>query len=127
MMSPSVDQSLQQALSEFESTLDKDQTRELHQIATRPDVFSVIKLTTELDEKNSERRTHSVGTRLSKILKSVQEFACVVDQFVSSNPRIAGLVWGSVKFTMLVSCYLDACQCTRVLTYPGRIEFLVLF
>ena len=40
------------------------------------------------------------------VLQSIQQFSSVVDTFVQANSGIAALVWGSVKFTMLVSSRL---------------------
>lgn len=102
MASPSVDQSLQEALFEFQAALDADQRKRLHEIKAVPDSDAVIKLTIELDTQNTQRRRRSVATRISKVLGTVQQFCSVVDTFVSSHPTTAALVWGSVRLTMLV-------------------------
>lgn len=60
-------------------------------------------LTKEIDDANAKQRHNCVGVRLFTFLESVQQFSSVVDTFVSSNPSIAALVWGSIKFTFLVS------------------------
>jgi hypothetical protein len=36
------------------------------------------------------------------MLQSIRDYSAIIDTFVSSNPVIAALVWGSVKLTMLV-------------------------
>ena len=100
--SPRVDQSLQEALDEFQAALNADQKKRLEDIKTVPGADAVMKLTTELDTQNAQRRSRSVATRLSRIIESVQQFSSIVGTFVSSNPSIAALVWGSVKLTMLV-------------------------
>lgn len=101
-MAASVDQSLQQAIREFEGALSPDQNKQLQAIKAVPDEAAVITLTAQLDEKNAQRRTSCVASRLYTLLQSVQQFTTIVDTFVSSHPNIAALVWGSVKLTMLV-------------------------
>ncbi len=51
---------------------------------------------------NATRRSRCVSSRLFGILQSVQDFSTIADTFVSSHPEIAALVWGTVKFTILV-------------------------
>ena len=46
-----------------------------------------------------------MGPRLITFLESVQQFSGIVDVFVSSNPQMAALVWGGVKFALLVGFY----------------------
>jgi hypothetical protein len=72
-----------------------------------PDATAVIILTAEIDNQNAKRRSRGVATRLFGFLESVQQFSSVVDTFVSSNPSIAALVWGSVRFALLVGWVLD--------------------
>lgn len=103
MASLIVDKLLQEALDDFQAALTVDQRKRLRELETVPDFNAVIKFTTELDAQNAQRRSPSVASRISKVLESVQQFAQIVDTFVSSNPSIAALVWGSVKLTMLVS------------------------
>lgn len=102
MASSSVDQSIQEALEDFQAALSEDQKKRLQEFKNVPDSNAVIKFTTELDTQNAQRRSCSVAGRLFKVLQSIQQFSEVVDTFVSSNPSIAALVWGSVKLTMLV-------------------------
>jgi hypothetical protein len=98
--------SLQSAISEFRNVLSDHQKDQLDKIKAVPDAASVIVFTAELDAKDLNRRGRSTATRLYSILGSIQQFSSVVDTFVSSNPNISALVWGSVQLTMLVSlCY----------------------
>jgi hypothetical protein len=67
-----------------------------------PDPAAVFILTAEIDSENAKRRSQCVGIRIFSFLESVQQFSGIVDTFVSSNPAIAALVWGSIKFALLV-------------------------
>lgn len=80
-----------------------EQKNRLHGTAAIPDAPAIIAFTTQLDNENAKRRSRCVATRLLTFLQSIQQFTTVVDTFVSSNPAIAALVWGSVKFAILVS------------------------
>ena len=89
------------ALSDFEAVLNEEQKSRF--TATRtPDVNAAIKLAIEIDHDNASRRSRCLGTRLIKFLEGVQQFSSVIGTFVSSNPQIAALVWGSVKLSLLV-------------------------
>jgi hypothetical protein len=102
LKSLSVDQPLRSALRDFQDILSPEQKRDLLAQATVPDAAAVIILTAEIDRENAKRRSRGVATRLFSFLESVQQFSTIVDTFVSSNPSIAALVWGSVKFAILV-------------------------
>ncbi|KAI9767042.1 MAG: hypothetical protein M1840_006001 [Geoglossum simile] len=107
LKSPSVDEPLRLALREFQDILSPDQQKDLLARAAVPDAAAVIILTAEIDSENAKRRSRGVATRLFSFLESVQQFSSIVDTFVSSNPQIAALVWGSVKFALLVGLVLD--------------------
>ena len=83
--------------------LTHDQKHRLQRIAAVPDAPAVIAFTTQLDNENAKRGSRCVATRLLTFLQSIQQFTTVVDTFVSSNPAIPALVWGSVKLAVLVS------------------------
>lgn len=100
---PPVDQSLLKALYDFQEILDPDQKKKFLSQSSAPDASAAIILTTEIDNENAKRRSRCVAARILSFLESVQQFCSVVETFVSSNPKIAALVWGSVKFVMLVS------------------------
>lgn len=94
---------LQSSLRELEKTLPPDDLKLLYSVNAKPDTTAVIAFTAQLDDKNAQRCSRCVASRLFTILESVQQFSGVVDIFVSSNPGIAGLVWGSVKLSLLAS------------------------
>ena len=99
----SVTKSLEVALSEFGSVLTDDERKQLQQIKGVPDASAALVFTARLDSSNSTRRGKSIGARAYSMLQSIQQFSTIVDTFVSANPGIAALVWGSVKLTILVS------------------------
>ncbi|MCJ1347169.1 hypothetical protein MMC31_005390 [Peltigera leucophlebia] len=94
---------LQEALDKFEAVLTPEQKESLQNIATVPDPAAIIAFTTQLDDENAKRRSRCVATRLLKFLQSIQQFSTVVDTYVSSNPAIPALVWGSVKLAVLLT------------------------
>jgi hypothetical protein len=63
-MSITVDHSLQEAIREFQGALTQDQKAQLRAIKAVPDAAAVITFTAQLDEKNAQRRTSGVATRL---------------------------------------------------------------
>ncbi|MCJ1230797.1 hypothetical protein MMC12_007471, partial [Toensbergia leucococca] len=104
---------LGQALSEFESLINHEQKIQLHSFSSEiPDATAVMKLTSEIDRKNSNRRSRCIGSRLTNILESVQQFTTVIDVSIgSSQSNIAALTWGGVKLALLAannfSSYFD--------------------
>ncbi|KXJ84776.1 hypothetical protein Micbo1qcDRAFT_73077 [Microdochium bolleyi] len=103
---------LEDALAGFQAALSEGQREELHEIKKNhviPDADAVLVFTARLDAINRQRRGKSTSTRLHSLLSSVADFCAVMtdgrpcnvaDTLVSSNPEVAALVWGSVKFTM---------------------------
>lgn len=91
------------ALDNFDAVLTPEQKEYLQRIAAVPDVTAIIAFTTQLDNEYAKRGGRCVATRLFGILQSIQQFTTVVDTFVSSNPAIPALIWGSVKLAVLVS------------------------
>jgi hypothetical protein len=114
---------LQDALVEFQSILSDSEKVQLKNLKQVPDADAVLTFTASLDRMNPNRRGRSVATRLYSFLQSVQQFTGVVDVFVSSNPSVAALVWGSVRFTMMVRRPIS-CLLRSLLTYG---KFMVNF
>ncbi|MCJ1348387.1 hypothetical protein MMC31_006619 [Peltigera leucophlebia] len=94
---------LKTALGNFEAVLTHEQKARLRSIAAVPDATAVIAFTTQLDNENARRGSRCVASRLFTFLQSIQQFTTVVDTFVSSNPAIPALVWGSVKLAVLLT------------------------
>ncbi|KAI6753938.1 hypothetical protein HG530_013114 [Fusarium avenaceum] len=95
--------SLEQALRTFRATLTEKQLKDLDAIKYVPDTKAVLTFTAELDAKRRTIKGQSIASRLYSILQCVRDFSSVVETFVSSNPQIAALIWGSIKLTMLVA------------------------
>jgi hypothetical protein len=55
--------------------------------------------------ETAHRRTRGrrYANRFSALVQSFQGFFSAVDAFVSSNPQVAGLVWGGLRFLIQVS------------------------
>lgn len=53
--------------------------------------------------ENAKLGHRCVATRLLSFSQSIRQFPIVVDTFVSSNPAVPALVWGSVKLALLAS------------------------
>ena len=92
---------LVQAIHDYETILSDEDRSQLHS-QDLPNATAAINLTTRIDRQCSSRRSQCMGPRLITFLESVQQFSGVVDTFVSSHPEVAALVWGGVKFTLLV-------------------------
>ncbi|MCJ1309800.1 hypothetical protein MMC25_003461 [Agyrium rufum] len=91
------------ALQDFDGTLNASQRIELRLLSTRPDAISVLKFTAEMDDKNTARDQRGISGRCFAFLDSVHQFSSVVDTFVQSYPGLPGLIWGSVKITLLIA------------------------
>ena len=93
------------AVNDFQNSLNGTQQAELLAIhgATPPDANAVLAFTAEVDRTHQRRQSRCVASRLHGTLQSVQQFTDVVSTFVSSNPAIAALVWGSIRFTILAA------------------------
>ena len=96
------DVELDQALQDYEAILTDEQKIQMRSSTGIPSATAAITLTIDIDRENSSRRSRCVGARLMTLLESVQQFTTVIDTFVSSNPHMAGLIWGGVKVALLV-------------------------
>ncbi|KLO80598.1 Uncharacterized protein LW93_2937 [Fusarium fujikuroi] len=96
------DQILQNAINSFRTVLTPEQLAEFECIQSVPDTDAVLVFTAELDLRRQNQRGKSIASRLFPVLQAVHSFTSVIDTFVSSNPTIAALVWGSVKMTMTI-------------------------
>lgn len=95
---------LKQALVGFENILTDDEKQQYRSSSTKPDASSVITFVAQIDANNSKRAGRCVAPRLYTFLEAIQQFTSIVDTFVSSNPKIAALIWGGVKTTILIAC-----------------------
>ncbi|KAF4909352.1 Vegetative incompatibility protein HET-E-1 [Colletotrichum fructicola] len=94
---------LKYALSNFGAILTDDERKKLQAQKTGlNDADAAFKFTLKLDELDPVQRGRVTATRLFSLLQTVQSFGQVVETYVSSNPEIAALIWGTVKLTFMV-------------------------
>ena len=113
---------LKEALKDFENALSLDQKRLYQQACSKPEATSVATFVTQIDGDNRGRARRCFAPRLFTFLNATRQFSDAVDTFVSSNPHIAGLVWGGVKTAILtasnVASYFE--KVTDLLMRIGR-------
>ncbi|KAF4875296.1 Vegetative incompatibility protein HET-E-1 [Colletotrichum siamense] len=124
---------LENALNAFRDVLTADEREKLKvEMNVSRDPSQVIAFTAGLDLMDPNRRGKSIATRLHSILQTVQQFSQVVDTYVSSNPEIAALVWGSLtqqvlaNFTSFFQTFSDLLDGFDALT-PQFKEYQILF
>lgn len=81
------------------------------QLPVSPNILvSEAKALDNLDKKHRSRR---FGTRYLNIVRALEGFFSVIDTVVSSNPTIAALVWGGIRFilTVITSQYRSIIAC----------------
>jgi hypothetical protein len=121
---------LETAVRKFRASLTPVQNTELlAHSQNKLNATTILAFTAEIDKINANRQSRCVSSRLFGILQSVQEFSSIADTFVSSNPEIAALVWGSLKFTILVGLlplsYIILLTCSRpsIISSPSSTNF----
>ncbi|KAF5682015.1 NACHT domain-containing protein [Fusarium circinatum] len=95
-------QILQNAINSFRTVLTPEQLAEFENIQSVPDTDPVLVFTAELDLRQQNQKGKSIASRLFPVLQAVHSFTSIIETFVSSNPTIAVLIWGSVKMTMMI-------------------------
>lgn len=105
MATQSVTNEITIALQQFQASLSPVQKVQFStsQSPSPSDVNGVLAFTAEVDALKQRRQARCVGSRLQTTLQSVQQFTSIVSTFVNSNPAVAALVWGSIRFTVLVA------------------------
>ncbi|KAI1269205.1 ankyrin repeat-containing domain protein [Xylariaceae sp. FL1019] len=93
---------LEIALADFSASLGDGQRRELTKIRNVPDADSVLVFTAHLDAAKNGRKRRSIASRVCTVLTSVRDISSIIDTFISSNPTLAALVWGSIKLTLQI-------------------------
>jgi hypothetical protein len=94
------------AIDEFQAGLTPEENGRLVAQGSKPDATSIVTFMTQIDNENAHRRRRCFSSRLFRVLESIQGFSGVVDTFVSSRPNIAALVWGTVKFVIVVRAFI---------------------
>ncbi|KAJ5910121.1 hypothetical protein N7504_004764 [Penicillium tannophilum] len=95
--------SLMQALADFKQILTDEEKRQYQANVTTPGASSIIEFVRIVDENKPKTTMRCMGSRLCTFLDRTQQFSGIVETFASSNPAIAALVWGSVKFAILTA------------------------
>lgn len=94
---------LEVALAHFQAILTDEERRKLHsQRNGWKDADAAFKFTLELDELDHVKSGKTIASKVCSLLQTVQGFSQVVNTYVSSNPQIAALIWGSLKLTYSV-------------------------
>jgi len=96
IMPPQTNTAFQTALQRH---LDTSDIRSFASDATPDDVLSEIK---EYEKANKQSSGRRYASRFSALIRNFQCFFSAVNAFVSSNPEIAGLVWGGFRFIIQV-------------------------
>ncbi|KAJ5928123.1 hypothetical protein N7466_007079 [Penicillium verhagenii] len=94
-------QALMRALADFKQSLTDEEKQQYRAHEANPGASSIIEFMRVVDESKPQTNMRCLGSRLCTFLDKTQQFATIVETFVSSNPVIAALVWGSVKFAIL--------------------------
>lgn len=94
---------LEVALAQFGANLTDTERKKLHsQKSGLDDADAALKFTLELDDLDPVKRGRTFAIKLCSFLQIIHSFGQVVDTYVSSNPEVAALIWGSVKLTLMV-------------------------
>ncbi|EPS39679.1 hypothetical protein H072_6496, partial [Dactylellina haptotyla CBS 200.50] len=99
-------QRLTQAIDEFRQQLTPADRTTLSQ-TLQPDVVAVTEFTSQFN-KNSNLKKKQLGDKLQPFLQFIQSLGDIVNIYIQTEPKIAALVWGSVKLVVQISSnYFD--------------------
>ena len=96
---------LDQVLSEFDAILTEDQktTLSTYRGQSPPSPDDVMRFTAAIDRNASRKSGQLVGTRLSNVLHSIQQFSTVKSLIVGTSQQyLASAIWGTVKISLQV-------------------------
>ncbi|KAG8525959.1 uncharacterized protein KY384_000721 [Bacidia gigantensis] len=98
------------AIQQYQNALLPQQKKDFltSKVAAPLSADAVLAFTAEVDALKSRRTSRCVASRLQGTLQSVQQFTSIIGTFVTSNPAIAALVWGSLRLTILAACNLSS-------------------
>jgi len=93
---------LHQAIKDFTETLTPSEKIVL-QNGPSPERNNILELTAAINDKVflKFQAIRYVG-RVQQFLETFQRFSPIIDMFVSSDPKISALVWGSLKLLIMV-------------------------
>ncbi|KAF3934908.1 hypothetical protein ABW19_dt0205838 [Dactylella cylindrospora] len=102
-MAPSGQKRLEQAITDFKNSLKPEDRLSISQISN-PNAEDVSNFVQAIDEKLSQRQKRRrllQNSPFETFVRSMQQFSGIVDTCVQSNPEVAALVWGGMKFVLL--------------------------
>ncbi|KAJ5261119.1 hypothetical protein N7478_011714 [Penicillium angulare] len=94
---------LNRALTKFQDVLTTEEKQKLQTITAVPDAGGVAFFVAQLDAEKAIKTRRSVAPRLCTFLSATQQFAGAVETFISSNPKVAALIWGGIKTAITVA------------------------
>jgi len=93
---------LQQAIKDFTGVLSPTEKTAI-QNGPSPERKNILELTAAINDKvflKFQARKY-VG-RVQQFLETLQRFSPIIDTFVSSDPKVSALVWGSLRLLIMV-------------------------
>lgn len=103
---PTGESMLQQAIKDFTEVLSPTEKTAI-QNGPSPERKNILELTTAINDKvllNFQAKRY-VG-RVQQFLETLQRFWPIIDTFVSSDPKVSALVWGSLRLLIMVGTRL---------------------
>jgi hypothetical protein len=100
---------LAQAVSLFEASLSSEdkasfRNQRTQALTTAPGPMDVMRLTAQIDRRDSGKAARCLGPRFTNFLSSIQQFAALGDVIVGGSQNIIACgVWSVVRMTILVS------------------------
>ncbi|KAK6517725.1 hypothetical protein TWF506_004907 [Arthrobotrys conoides] len=94
---------LEKSIEDFKLSL-KPEDRNTLKNYSDPSAEDVANFVKDLDEKlkqKQKRRKTLQSSPFTIFVQSMQQFSSIIDTCVQSNPEIAALVWGGMKFVLL--------------------------
>ncbi|KAF3138651.1 hypothetical protein TWF569_008753 [Orbilia oligospora] len=72
-------------------------------LPANPSIKDTVDFVSNANRLNSKKKSRIYGERIQPFLDALHQFTGTIDVMVQSNPEIASLVWGSVKFFMTIA------------------------
>ncbi|KAI1753678.1 hypothetical protein F4782DRAFT_65187 [Xylaria castorea] len=72
----------------------------------------------QAEENRFRGPAHTVCQAIRKLGESLQPYFAIINSFVSSNPEVAGLIWGGIQFMLKL--------CQNYSTFMEKLAFLFM-
>ncbi|KAK6358579.1 hypothetical protein TWF730_007905 [Orbilia blumenaviensis] len=101
-MSLSGSSRLEKSIEDFKLSLKPEDYHTLKNYLD-PSAEDVTTFVKDLDERLQEKQKRRAiqSPQFTAFLRSMQQFSSIVDTCIQSNPEIAALIWGGIKFVLL--------------------------